>query len=283
MFDLHLHSHYSDGALSPADLVQEAATKGLSGISLTDHNGLWGSDEAAREAAKLGLKYIEGIEISAQDIDEEIHILGYSRNFNRQIIEHGLAGTKQGYLDRFKQVVDCCRKLGYGQLSWDEIVQRRASRQDSNIVWTDIAGLLQSKHHLDFNQAKQLVTQGGMCYVPYGQWALSLPEAIDLIHRANGVAVLAHPSYVMSKQGLGHLALMIDRLRWEGLDGIEASFPNITPKLRKFLKRISKHHHLIMTGGSDWHGYPMSELDDSTFGIAGATQEQYQALLDRLS
>ncbi len=282
MFDLHLHSYYSDGTLAPADLVKAASGKGLSGIALADHHGLWGTNEAAQTATQLGLDYLEGIEISVRDINDELHLLGYSHRFNRTIIERGLSRTRRGYQDRLRQVARCCRQLGYNQVSWAEAVKHRSSLLNSVVVWSDLTRQLQAKHQLNFAQARQLVTAGGACYVPYGDWVLSPAEAIDLLHRSNGVAILAHPGYLVRDSGLKRLVTLIDRLRWDGLDGLEISFPGNFPKLQKFLSRLSRHHRLLVTGGSDWHGAGQYAESDETFGQIGINDDQYQALLDRL-
>jgi len=206
-YDLHLHSRYSDGDLTPGQIIEALLGKGVRGFSLTDHNGIWGLDEAASAAREHGLEFIEGIEVSARHDEYDLHILGYSKSFNRDVLHKGLKSTRDGYLERMDQMVWQCQQAGYDKITMDEVRRRRSDMQSPVFVSYDLAGLLEEKYRMSIKEARSLTTTGGVCHVPYGDWAMSPAEAILLIHESGGLAVWAHAGVMIRDRDVKTLKL----------------------------------------------------------------------------
>lgn len=272
MFDGHVHSTASDGDLSPADVAFEAARRGLTGFSLTDHNGLWGVDEAAAAAHELGLTFLEGIEVTAKFETADVHVLGYSRGFDRPELEAGLATTRRGYEERIQAMVRRCQAAGYERVFWERIQQRRSRLREPCYVSFDVARELIKNYALAPEAARRLTVSGGACHVPYGDWALSPAAAVDLIHQAGGVASLAHPGTI-EREGSRNLLLQVLRtLTAVELDGLEVVHPFHGSEYQAWLTGIAQQAGLTITGGSDWHGPSHLPANDAAFGKLGVSE-----------
>lgn len=282
MYDLHLHSTASDGDLAPADVVREAATRGLTGVSLTDHNGLWGIDEARVAASRFDLAFLEGIEVSAFHNGIDVHLLGYSRHFDREVLISGLAKTRRGYRERTQKMVELAQAADYPRISFERIEQRRSQQVDPSFTSFDVARELMDAHGLSVDEARRLTVSGGICHVPYGDWVLTPLEAINLIHRARGVAVLAHPGFIEQEHGRDALETLINQTGRAGLDGLEEIYPYHSGDLGMWLSLLSAEHGWLVTGGSDWHGPGRFAESDKQFGQIGIDHDEYAVLLERL-
>lgn len=282
-FDLHLHSTYSDGDETVADLVAAVAKVGLAGFSLTDHNGIWGVAEAGRLATAARLACIQGIEVSARSQEVDIHVLGYARAFDGVTLHQKLANTRAGYAERMRKMVSLCQAAGYTNITWEEVTQQRATQEHPVYVSHDLRRLLREKYQLSFEEVRRLTTRGGVCHVPYGDWALSGPQAIELIHQAGGVAVLAHPGTTVADVDQAKLEQIVSELSEAGLDGLEIYHPFHTEELAAWLAEYAHAHSLLVTGGSDWHGASQFPESHAQFGAIGATAAEFEALLSAAS
>src|SRR3989344_2130862 len=139
MIDLHLHSAYSDGDLPVAALIEAVAARGVRGVSLTDHNGVWGSAEAREACAVRGLTFIEGIEISAAFAGLDIHILGYRRTFDAVRLHKALAATRVGYEARAREMIARGQAAGFPRLSLADVQQRRSGQHEPLYLSYDVA------------------------------------------------------------------------------------------------------------------------------------------------
>lgn len=271
MFDLHTHSTASDGDASPADVARAAAQVGLSGLSLTDHNGLWGIDEARAAAEKLGLTFIEGIEVTARDREVDVHILGYSSAFDRVRLEEGLASTRAGYETRVREMVERCQAAGYPKVTWEGVAARRKNFANPCYVSFDVAREISTQYGLALEAARKLTVGGGACHVPYGDWALSPQAAVTLIHEAGGIASLAHPGTIERESRREVLLQLLGELKAAALDGLEIAHPFHAAAYQDFLKTLAGQIGLIETGGSDWHGAEHLPANDAAFGNVGVS------------
>lgn len=283
-FDCHLHSNASDGTLSPVDLVTEAKRRNIWGLSLTDHNGIWGLDEAGKKALTLGLVFVEGIEISVHSQTQDVHMLGYSQAFDRDVLGQGLTATRQGYAQRMQAMVKRCQQVGFSQVSWPSIMKRRAWQQDPVFVSFDLVHELKDRYHLPWGQAHQVVIN--QCYVPYGEWALTMAQAINLVHRARGVAILAHPGIIMHEHSEIAWQQVWRQAVEAGIDGVEVFHPFHSAKVNGLLEEVAQKHHLLITSGSDWHGPDIFDKAEALFGKIGLDQtgfEKFQRVLTKFS
>ncbi|MCL7978244.1 MAG: PHP domain-containing protein [marine benthic group bacterium] len=241
--DLHLHSLASDGVLSPAEVVRAVAARGLSGLSLTDHDTVAGVEEARAEAERLGLAFLVGAELSANEPGRSVHVLAYGFDPANPELTSFFERFRRDRLRRAEEIVDRLNENGV-PLAMDAVLR-------------EAPGGLPTRAHL----GRALVTEN---LVPDIHSAFRLwlardrpafvektpsppPEVFELIHRAGGVAVLAHPGRDYSEADLdGYVAA--------GLDGIEILHAANGPSIRASLGRVVRKHGLLRSGGSDWHG-----------------------------
>lgn len=253
--DLHVHSTESDGTLTPEELVLAAKEAGLSAFALTDHDTVSGIQKAAPVAEKCGIELIAGIELSTEykipttkTQSKEIHIVGLYINPTHPKL---LAQTK-AFQDcrnqRNEKMIEALRQEGF-DITMEALV---AENKDSVITRANIARYLYQ--HGAIKSVKEAfdkyIGDGCKCYV--GRFKVTPMEAIKLIHEAGGIAILAHPLlYHMSAITLQSL---IDDLKMVGLDGIEAIYSTYTTGEEQLVKKIASENHLLISGGSDFHG-----------------------------
>jgi hypothetical protein len=246
--DLHTHSVYSDGTLTPAELIQAAKQSGLHAISLTDHDTIDGIDELLIHGRNACLQVISGLEVSSMHKETSIHILGYGIDHRRETLHKKLSLLQQGRKERNLKIICKLQNLGLN-ISIEELAEYSRCGQAGR---PHIAGLLLQKgvvKTMDF-AFKYYLRKGAPAYAE--RFAFSAAETIDMIHMAGGLAILAHPGHIdadMKKQ-----PLLIGELTKIGLDGLEAYYPAHSNKMKKQLIDLAQKHQLLVTGGSDFHG-----------------------------
>jgi predicted metal-dependent phosphoesterase TrpH len=253
--DLHLHSTASDGRLTPEEVVKAAAQKGLKFISLTDHDTIDGIAPALAAAEKFpNLRLIPGVEISTDLPHGEAHVLGYFIDYTSRELAAKLEHFRNSRLERARKMVAKLDKLGV-HLDWRRIEQIAG---DSVMGRPHIARAMLEKGYINnFKQAfTDYIGRDGPAYVEREK--LTPAEAVALIIRAGGLAVLAHPFTVSQPEA------MIIELKSAGLAGIEAYYNGYSQEEIGQLVALAKKHNLIATGGSDYHG-----LDSSETAIGG--------------
>ncbi len=269
--DLHTHSIYSDGWYSPDELCQRAKARGISLLSITDHDTLAGEEAKRAAAAKYGLRYVTGWEISAYDKDNKMHVLGYGCALNEAYCDF-METRKKSAILRAKESVEKLRAQGIS-IALDEVLSER-SAPDLPVHTMHIARAL----------AKKLGIGEGEAYLEYlghGRAAHSLigrpspKEAIDCIHACGGIAVIAHPGRIILP--FAEKENVLRRLVKEGLDGIECSYTTHTSKETEYFTRLSKELGVWITGGSDTH------VEDGTHQIGTPIFCPEKELLERLN
>ena len=187
--DLHTHSYYSDGLLSPKEVVIKAVNAGCNFFSLTDHDTIAGLNEAKKFAESFNLTFINGVEISAQQNSQSIHIVGLGINPSEKLLLDGLKKNNQFRIDRAKKISEGLDRVGI-QRAYEKA---RALSKTDYITRTHFAQML-IKENVCSNMSsvfKRYMT-GKKPGAVKGEWALSA-EVINWIHRAGGLAILAHP------------------------------------------------------------------------------------------
>jgi hypothetical protein len=248
--DLHLHTRHSDGTFTVPEVVERARAVGLSCISLTDHDTVAGLAEAAALCARAGIEFIAGVELTAHLDEREIHVLGYclrwdDPEFNAQI-------------DRFKavrsrRIVDMVAKLqGNGvNLQLDDVTA--LGEQGGAMGRLHVARALVKRGFIrEVDEAfRRFIGKGKPAFVP--KFRLSVAEAAALLHRAGGVAILAHP-------GISNVEAQFAALLAAGLDGIEAWHCRHSPEQSRRYLDFTQAHGCLATGGSDCHGMAKDQL-----------------------
>ena len=253
--DLHTHSYYSDGVLSPKDVVRRALNAGCNFFSLTDHDTLEGLEEANKYAESSNLNFINGVEISAQHNSQSIHIVGLGINPNEKLLLDGLRRNNQFRVERARKISEGLGKVGI-QRAYENA--RNLSKTDY-ITRTHFAQML-IKENVCSNMSsvfKKYMT-GKKPGSVKGEWALSV-EVIKWIHQAGGLAILAHP--LRYKMTLNKLKKLVKDLKFLGLDGIEIvnSFSSLEDI--RVSKMIADENEILYSGGSDFHGWTDQKIE----------------------
>jgi hypothetical protein len=240
--DLHLHSTASDGTNAPEVVVLAARAAGLQALALTDHDTVEGIP-AAREAAQAaGVTLVPGVELSAYEGSDEIHVLGLHLTQLEQMRD-SLAVFRNARRERAEGIVKLLNGLGV-RITFDDVL---AVAGDAALGRPHVArALVENGWAMDLRDAfDRYLGAGRPAYLDKRR--ITLPEAIELIHRCGGIAVLAHPGSDGNHERIERLAAM-------GLDGVEVIHPSHSADDRARLLALTKHLNLVPSGGSDSHG-----------------------------
>ena len=247
--DLHLHTQASDGRLSPTELVNLLAARGVKVAAISDHDTTEGLAEAYQAAAAHpDLQLIPAIELSADSDDpaEEIHILGYYLQYGDEEFQDILRHFRRGRLERGRAMVERLAELGL-PVAWER-VQEIAG--DGAVGRPHIALALVEQGH--FQEPKEAFAEylgnGGLAYVDRRK--MSAEQAVQMLAKVGAPAVLAHP-YTLA--GPEHLEARIAELKAEGLAGMEVHYAEYRPEQVAHLREIARRQDLIPCGGSDYH------------------------------
>jgi hypothetical protein len=251
--DLHIHTHASDGQLSPSAIVSAAVKGRLDVIAVTDHDTVNGLHEALAAARGQPLTVIPGVELSTHHGEHEIHVLGYFVDPDSPALRahQDLAGERRA--GRMQEMVRRMQELGV-PVEYDDVL-RVAGPEASSLGRPHLARALQQAGHTrSVGEAFDLyLKDGGSAFVetPFP----TVREAIDTIHDAGGVAVWAHPDLEVFDREVRNFA------SW-GLNGIECFRPNTPPVEAMLFDKVAREMGLFRTGGSDWHGPHRGRLGD---------------------
>lgn len=251
--DLHLHSNYSDGTWSPAELANHAIKLGLSTISLTDHDTINGLGEA-KEALKGKVAFIDGVEISTRlklndiIVEENLHVLGYFIDSKNQSLQDILEKNRVERLNYAKSMVSQLKAHGVGfELSDVESFSRKGGTIGKSHIANAI--LKVSGVDYDINEIyKRFFSNNKESQFSIEKKWVQTEEAIASIEKAGGIAVLAHPGF---KENTPEI---LTYLASNGLKGVEVYHHYHDEHARDKLLELSKQLDLIVSGGSDCHG-----------------------------
>lgn len=253
--DLHLHTTHSDGSLRPADVLTLAQKAEVSALAITDHDIMDGLPEAMAVGTQLGIEVLPGVEISSFDGKGELHILGYCLNWRDEKLQSRLAVLRASRHRRNPLIVERLQAMGL-ELTYDEV---RALAGTESVGRPHIARVLMEKGYV--TSAKEAfdryLAEGRPGYV-----ARELPspaEAISWIKEAQGVAVLAHPTWV--KESDTALPAFVRALKDNGLGGIEVHYSTHTQQQTMRFLELAKQFDLLVTGGSDFHGLTKPDIE----------------------
>jgi hypothetical protein len=258
-FDLQSHSVHSDGALSPAEVVASAAAAGVALFALSDHDTTEGVAEAVAAADRAGIRLVTATEITALfDGRQDLHVLGYGIDPADSTLVAALARSRGDRENRARAMIEALTGLGFA-VDEEMLAQRSAQGQSigrphlaravvsrpENRERLAAAGLLDPTAFL-----VEYLIEGRPAFV--ARAAPSVPEAIELIHVAGGVAVWAHPFWDIENAEAVIEAL--ERFQAAGLDGVEAFYVTHTEEQTRLLAAHAAQRGLLTTGSSDFHG-----------------------------
>ena len=240
--DLQTHSTASDGALSPALLVQAAHEAQLFAIALTDHDTIDGLAEAHDTGTRLGLRVISGVELSTHFGDNELHLLGLHLS-NTDTMRDELRTLQQGRVARADQIVHALNARSVPVTLEAVLAEARSGAVGRPHI---ARAMVNGGWVRDFREAfDKWLGFGKPAYVDKPRFEVA--EGIALVHRAGGIAVWAHPGEDATAPRIAALAAL-------GLDGVEVLHPSHPPYLSQRLIGFVEDAGLLPSGGSDWHG-----------------------------
>jgi 3',5'-nucleoside bisphosphate phosphatase len=261
--DLHCHSTASDGTLAPTEVVRLAQRNGLSALALTDHDSIGGVTEAAAEAARIGIDFLPGIEISCEyPHPGTCHLLGYGVDPNSPVLRDLTSQLIEGRDNRNPKIVAKLNDLGVA-ITMDEV--EAEARQDTGdkkkpIGRPHIASVLLRKGFVSsIKQAfdKYLAT-GAAAY--FDKERLTPRQALECVRQSGGLPVLAHPVQLRTEND-AQLERVVKDLVDLGLAGIEVLHSDHDDALVEKYTRLADRYGLLKTGGSDFHGSNKKDID----------------------
>ncbi len=261
--DLHTHSTASDGTLSPTALIEAAAAAGLAAIALTDHDTGNGLTEAQAAADRLHIRFVPGIEISADyPSPGTLHILGHFIDRTSPALADMSRILLEARNARNPRIITRLNELGC-RISMDQVeaIARRGVPAGAPVVIgrPHIAqALLDNACVASIKQAFDVyLGTTGAAYFPKER--LTPRQAIDCIHHAGGLATVAHPVQLRTDNP-AHTATVINFLAEAGLDGIEVWHCDHTTRDSALFLELARRYHLVPTGGSDFHGHNKADV-----------------------
>ncbi len=269
--DLHIHSTASDGRLSPQEIVYRAVELGITIIAIADHDTVDGIAPALA-AAKVfpELKVIPAIEISTDVPGDEVHVLGYFIDYTNSHFISRLESMRRSRIERAQKMVAKLKGLGVN-IEWER-VQHFAG--GSTIGRPHIAQAMLEKGYIgSISEAfAKYIGRNGPAYVEREK--MTPAEAVKLLLDVNGLPVLAHPLTIRETEA------MIMEMRAAGMVGIEVYYKDYGEEQRNSLRQLAQEHHLIATGGSDYHGLEDNEIMIGDAGVPLVAAEQLLALAE---
>lgn len=241
--DFHLHSNHSDGELSPSALVDVVADSGIEIMALTDHDTTAGHEEAQAQCDRRGIRLVRGIELTTYAMGRVIHVLGLGVRSDDDGLSRAGATARANFAKNQQQWVEDLTANG-AAVSWKRDFPDGAARLPvliERLCGRGIEGGDPQRVHAAFRAYFRALPAESYAVLP------SSRTAADLIHRAGGLAILAHP-YRIADDNSWHTLL-------EGMDGIEAMYANYEPAQRDDLLSFARARNLLTSCGSDYHGY----------------------------
>ena len=246
LVDLHLHTTASDGRLTPAELVQRVAAAGITTMSVTDHDTVAGLSAVRRAASERGIELVDGIEITSVHEGRDVHMLGYFFDPSDPPLAEFLVAQRANRVDRVREIGARLATLGV-PVPVDRLIARAAQRPGASVGRPAIARALWKAGHVSSTQEAfdRFLASGQPAFVPRRGSAPA--HVIEVIHRAGGLASMAHP-------GVTRQPMLMASLVDHGLDAIEVYHSDHPAEVRQELAAFAREHGLLVTGGSDFHG-----------------------------
>ena len=274
--DLHLHTTYSDGRLTPTELVRLCAQSDLRVISVSDHDSTEAMPEALEAARSFPqLTIIPGIELSTDVPGAEIHVLGYFVDYQDAEFQRVLKRFREGRQERARQIVEKLGKLGV-KVSWDRVEELS---DGGAIGRPHIAQAMVEAGYIQYprDAFDQYLGRNGRAYVERPK--LTPAEAIGILLDNGALPVMAHPTYSVTKSDrdeVDALRKILTELKGAGLMGMEVYYGGYSPEQVGQLVALADELGLVPCGGSDYHA--SGNPDEPEPGTVGPPMDTVEAL-----
>ena len=251
--DLHLHTTFSDGRLTPTQLVELCADRGIRYAAVTDHDSTEGIGEALEAARRFrDLEIIVGVELSTDVQDSEIHLLGYFVDHEDDELQGTLSAFRDGREGRARKMVERLDDMGL-PVSWERVEELSGG---GAIGRPHIAQAMVEAGYVEYpkDAFDKYLGRNGPAYVERAR--LTPAEAVRMVVSNGAVPVMAHPTFSvprMDDEGVAELRRILVELRREGLAGMEVYYGVYEPDVVVLLKSMADELGLIACGGSDYH------------------------------
>ena len=248
LVDLHIHTYYSDGTMSPKEVVEDAKRKNLGIIAITDHDVLDSYEELKVEAEKAGIIAIRGVEIDSIFEGHLVHLLAYKFEDNEKLfklINHAKDQLLETSIELIRRIENDYEGISLEDYNSYEYERRKGG-------WKGI-------HYLHDRKITEGLFDGVKFYGKYdcGHEKFAFPsvgEVCNTVHDANGYVVLAHPCNYYSNKNKEEILEKLEILKSLGIDGVECYYPANSDLMTNTCLEFCKDNNLIITAGSDGHG-----------------------------
>ena len=248
LVDLHIHTYYSDGTMSPKEVVEDAKRKNLGIIAITDHDVLDSYEELKVEAEKAGIIAIRGVEIDSIFEGHLVHLLAYKFEDNEKLfklINHAKDQLLETSIELIRRMENDYEGISLEDYNSYEYERRKGG-------WKGI-------HYLHDRKITEGLFDGVKFYGKYdcGHEKFAFPsvgEVCNTVHDANGYVVLAHPCNYYSSKNKEEILEKLEILKSLGIDGVECYYPANSDLMTNTCLEFCKDNNLIITAGSDGHG-----------------------------
>ena len=269
--DLHSHTLFSDGILTPAELVRLARTNGVRTLSVTDHDHVGGIDEALEVGTAAGIEIIPGIELSITHAEfEDIHLLAYYFAWQDPHLQARLESFRVARETRAARILERINA---------KLVQEEREPIAYDAVKAQVQGAFGRPHIatalIDHGYVPDMNTAFTEYLIPcnVAKYFMPAEEAMALVHQARGLSSVAHPRFIT--QDRVRLQQVIQELKDLGLDGVEAYHSHHDAEEQLYFIRLANQLGLMITGGSDYHGFKTKTTPADSGGKLGSLQLPY--------
>jgi len=257
--DLHTHTNASDGLLSPMSLVKQAASSGVNGLAITDHDTMDGVDEAVRTGLEADLLVIPGIELSTEFIspvlgEQTVHVLGYFCDPKNPGLSKHMAYQRDNRVNRAQEMVDRLNQLGIA-VEFDRVKELAAG---ATVGRPHIArAVIEAGYESDWGKVfDKWIGNDAPAYVSHRK--LEAVAGVEMIRDSGGLPVIAHPYYDFHGRSLD-LESMLPAAKEAGLVGLEVYYGVFSASEHRQYANVAEKYDLLATGGSDFHGDGVQE------------------------
>lgn len=282
LIDMHTHTNYSDGDLSPQELIKLAIDKGIGTLAITDHNTIEGIKKVNKNNDTIvasGIKIINGIELSAKTDIGRMHILGYGIDLNNEALNKKLLEIKDNSINSFLSIMEQIKR-DYGiRFSYEDI--KTLVNANHNLGRPDLAKLCVKYGYASTVQEafdKYLIE----AHNKTRQTSKKLPyqECLELITKSGGIPILAHPKTLELSEK--ELLILLKEMISYGLKGIEVYHSSHSQEEMSYYLEIASKYDLLISGGSDFHGKTVKPDIELGTGKNNNIRIKKLSLLDKL-
>ena len=247
--DMHLHSYFSDGSMSPEELVASAHRNGVSVLALADHDMLDGNKIFEDECKKYNMSYIPAVEIDTREGIANHHVLAYGFDIYEESFREYIKHVRFMLDEISVKLIDLMQR-DYTDLSLSEYMDFSYDRELGG--WKGLHYLLNKGLISSLKEGIKFYSEYGVTYDKSGYSSISIVS--HRIKKAGGYSVLAHPGETIDTSNTDTFRKELQQIVSYGIDGIECYYPSHSKEITEICVDICKNYNLLITTGSDCHG-----------------------------